>query len=163
MSEEETPLAGGNVNPSVVRIGDTVRRSLTAASATIHQLLLHLEAKGFDGSPRFLGIDEKNREVISYLAGATGTPAYIWQHDEPLIAAARLLKQYHDATVDFLPQGEATWAYVYPDITKREVICHNDFAPYNFIYVSEAPVAVIDFDLAGPGPRLRDIAYATIG
>jgi aminoglycoside phosphotransferase (APT) family kinase protein len=47
-------------------------------------------------------------------------------------------------------------------------VCHNDFAPYNFVYGpvgavdgGVTPVAIIDFDLAGPGPRLRDVAYAT--
>ncbi|MCB9123821.1 MAG: aminoglycoside phosphotransferase family protein [Caldilineaceae bacterium] len=52
------------------------------------------------------------------------------------------------------------WAFRYPDPTRHEVICHNDFAPYNFVYHSGIPAAVIDFDLAGPGPRLRDVAYA---
>ena len=160
MCETEVVLAGGNVNTQVVRIGQTVRRNLTKASATVHQLLLHLAAKGFAGSPRFLGIDEKNREVTTFIEGATGIPPTVWQHDATLIAAARLLRAYHDATVDFAPPGDAAWAYVYPDATKHEVICHNDFAPYNFVYQTETTIAVIDFDLAGPGPRLRDIAYA---
>jgi aminoglycoside phosphotransferase (APT) family kinase protein len=38
------------------------------------------------------------------------------------------------------------------------VICHNDFAPYNLIFDGQKPVALIDFDVAGPGPRLRDVA-----
>ncbi|MGY8826172.1 MAG: phosphotransferase [Candidatus Latescibacterota bacterium] len=42
-------------------------------------------------------------------------------------------------------------------VRRHEVICHNDFAPYNF-YKDQLPYALIDFDLAGP--RLRDIAYA---
>jgi hypothetical protein len=160
MSATEIVLSGGNVNASVVRIGKTVRRQLTPASATIHQFLLHLTAIGFQGSPRFLGIDEQNREVTTFIAGETGIPSALWQHDAPVIAAARLLRHYHDATVGFVPTGDAAWAYVYPDATKHEVICHNDFAPYNFIYQGETPIAVIDFDLAGPGPRLRDVAYA---
>lgn len=160
MSETEIALSGGNVNASVVRIGNTVRRQLTPASATIHQLLLHLAATGFQGSPRFLGIDAQKREIITYIAGETGIPPSIWQHDAPISAAARLLRHYHDATIGFVPTGDAAWAYVYPDATKHEVICHNDFAPYNFIYQGGTPIAVIDFDLAGPGPRLRDVAYA---
>lgn len=43
-------------------------------------------------------------------------------------------------------------------VRRHEVICHNDFAPYNFVYKDQLPYALIDFDL--PGPRLRDIAYA---
>jgi Phosphotransferase enzyme family len=160
MIEKETVLSGGNVNTGVVRIGNTVRRNLTAASATIHQLLLHLEIKGFQGSPRFLGIDDKNREILSFLEGETGIPNTIWQKDEPLVASANLLRHYHDATLDFRP-SQSAWAYVYPNAQHHEVICHNDFAPYNFIYSLETPRAVVDFDLAGPGPRLRDVAYAS--
>jgi hypothetical protein len=133
MSEEGSPLSGGNVNAAVVRVGDTVRRTLTPASATIHRLLLHLEARGFSGSPRFLGIDAQGREITSFIAGETGVPASIWQRDEPLIAAGRLLRDYHDATVDFAPAEGDAWALVYPDATRHEVICHNDFTPYNFV------------------------------
>jgi aminoglycoside phosphotransferase (APT) family kinase protein len=52
------------------------------------------------------------------------------------------------------------WLNEYPDPERHEVICHNDFAPYNFVYSAGIPYAVIDFDLAGPGPRLKDLAYA---
>ena len=68
----EQPLSGGNTNSGVVRIGATVRRGQTAASPAVHQLLRHLEAKGFDGSPRFLGIDAEGREILSFIAGTTG-------------------------------------------------------------------------------------------
>ncbi len=160
MSETEVEIAGGNVNAKVVRVGNTVRRRTTPASPTVHQLLQHLEKKGFPGSPRFLGLDYQEREVLTYLKGDVGIPASIWQYDEPLIAAAKLLRHYHDATVDFELLASQKWAYSYPDNQRQEVICHNDFAPYNFVYVSGIPYAVIDFDLAGPGPRLKDIAYA---
>lgn len=158
--DEEIPLAGGNVNGDVVRVGETVRRQLTAASPLVHELLLHLETKGFSGAPRFLGIDEKGRENLSFLPGETGIPDSIWQQDEPLIATANLLKGYHNALLDFRASASAEWAYYYPDVERHEVICHNDFAPYNLVYTDGVPTAVIDFDLAGPGPRLRDVAYA---
>jgi len=159
LQNEETPLQGGNVN-IVVRVGDTVRRGLTSASDTVHRLLLHLQAKGFTGSPRFLGFDEQNREVLSFIEGETGIPPSIWQSDEAVIATAHLLRRYHEATVDFAAGDDAIWAYRYPDPARHEVICHNDFAPYNFVYENGVPVAVLDFDLAGPGPRLKDVAYA---
>ncbi|MGB0385926.1 MAG: phosphotransferase [Ardenticatenaceae bacterium] len=161
MNEKEIPLTGGNVNPDVVRVGNTVRRSTTAISPTVHQLLLHLEAKGFEGCPRFLGIDNKKREILSFLDGETGIPSYIWHGDESVIATAKLLRSYHDATLDFAKKANMVWGITYPDASRHEVICHNDFAPYNFIYCSQLPVAVIDFDLVGPGPRLRDVAYAS--
>lgn len=160
MPTDEILLSGGNVNPGVVRVGDTVRRRTTPASPTIHRLLLHLEAKGFAGSPRFLGVDRKGREKLSFLDGETGIPPAIWQSDEPLIAAAKLLKRYHDATLDFVYSAADVWAKRPVSDEGGEVICHNDFAPYNFVYTDGLPWGVIDFDLAGPGPRLRDVAYA---
>lgn len=160
MAEKEIPLTGGNVNDGVVQIGNTVRRKMSRVSSTVHRLLHHLQEKGFSGSPQFLGIDDKNREILSFLEGETGIPNSIWQTDAPLIATAKLLREYHDATLDFMAPESAVWGYCYPDSKRHEVICHNDFAPYNFIYHHQLPYAVIDFDLIGPGPRLRDVAYA---
>ncbi|SFG39267.1 hypothetical protein SAMN05216353_13941 [Halobacillus alkaliphilus] len=57
-SEEEEKLAGGNVS-NVYRFEDTVRREIKPVSLKIHRLLQHLESKGFNYAPKFLGIDEK--------------------------------------------------------------------------------------------------------
>ena len=157
---EEIALTGGNVNDQVVRVRNTVRRSITAVSPTVHKFLLHLEEKGFEACPKFLGVDSKQREVLSFLEGETGIPGYIWQDDRSLVATAQLLKKYHEATLDFPKDESLVWGISYPDVSRHEVICHNDFAPYNFIFRQKLPYAVIDFDLIGPGPRLRDIAYA---
>lgn len=154
MNEER--LAGGNLN-QVVRIGNTVRRPLHPWSETIHRLFAHLEQQGFDGSPRFLGVDEKEREILSFIEGEVGFVTYRW-HEEVLVATAHLLRAFHDATVDFIPSANAYWQVEYPDPNCHEVICHNDFAPYNLVFVNQRPHALIDFDLAGPGPRLRDVA-----
>lgn len=159
MHEQETPLSGGNVNAGISRIGDTVRRSQSKASGQIHALLLHLERQGFGASPRFLGVDRKGREILSFVPGETDVASSDWLGETSLIAAAKLLRAYHDATVDFLPSASTDWAYRHPDPAQHEVICHNDFAPYNLSFENSNPVGIFDFDLAGPGPRLRDIAY----
>ncbi len=159
MPEIEIPLEGGNINAEVMRIGDTVRRAISPSSPTIHKLLLHLEVKGFADGPRFLGVDEKGREVLSFIEGATDFPPDIWTKDAALIATAKMLRKFHDATQDFVTDN-AIWTKEYHDAAQFEVICHNDFAPYNFIFANGVPKAVIDFDLVGPGPRLRDVAYA---
>ena len=66
----EIPLLGGTANRGLVlRVGDTVRRPLRPSAPGVHALLRHLEHVGFDGAPRFLGVDEDGREVLSYIAG----------------------------------------------------------------------------------------------
>jgi hypothetical protein len=92
VEQEETPLAGGNLSV-VVRVGDTVRRSLHPWSEAVQGLLRHLEAQGFDGAPRFLGIDDQGREILTFIAGEVGAyplPASMWS-DEALTGAAQLL------------------------------------------------------------------------
>jgi Ser/Thr protein kinase RdoA (MazF antagonist) len=158
MMEPEEPLPGGNLTP-VVRVGSTVRRAQGPWSPAIHALLRHLEDVGFAGAPRFLGIDAQGREVLSYLPGRAGFFADVWR-EESLVAAARLLRDYHEATLSFRSLPRAAWQLTYPDPTQHEVLCHNDAAPYNIVFVDGVPTALIDFDLAGPGPRLWDLAYA---
>lgn len=69
--ENEEILTGGNVS-NVYRSEDTVRRELKPDSNKTHKLLQHLERKGFDYAPKFLGIDDKNREILSFIEGEAG-------------------------------------------------------------------------------------------
>jgi len=64
----EIPLEGGIANRGrVVRVGETVRRPLRPTSSATHALLQYLGRVGFDGAPKFLGIDVQGREVLSYI------------------------------------------------------------------------------------------------
>jgi Ser/Thr protein kinase RdoA (MazF antagonist) len=66
--------------------------------------------------------------------------------DEALIAEARLLRDYHQAQTTFVaPQG-AAWRFTYPDTHVHAIICHNDVAPYNMVYLHGKPYTLIDFD-----------------
>lgn len=152
MTESAIPLTGGRVTPGVVRIGDTVRRPMLGDRTLAHALLTHLEQRGFDATPRFLGIDEEGREILSYLPGEV--PADIGPYDErALTAAAGLLRRFHDATADF-PALDGSGA---------EVICHNDWGPPNAVFVDGVPVGIIDFDTLKPGLRLWDLGYSAFG
>ncbi|GAB3971968.1 hypothetical protein GCM10027615_31900 [Plantactinospora veratri] len=90
MTSQEIPLHGGNVS-TVVRVGDTVRRNAGPWTPSVHALLRHLEYVGFTGSPRALGMDSRNREVLSYLEGSagstrsprTGSPTRHWSPSPP--------------------------------------------------------------------------------
>ena len=59
LEDAEVPLLGGDMTEGVVRVGRTVRRPVRPHTAAVHGLLGHLEAAGFDGAPRVLGIDAK--------------------------------------------------------------------------------------------------------
>jgi hypothetical protein len=159
--DRETPLTGGNVTV-VARVGDTVHRAAGPWSSSVHDLLRYLEARGFDGAPRFLGFDDLGREVLTFMEGEVGRyplASYMWS-DEALTGAARLLRRYHDATSGYVPKDGALWQIQAPEPLAHEVICHNDVAPYNLVFVDGEPRALIDFDTAGPGPRIWDVAYA---
>lgn len=65
----EEPLGGGNNALEVVRIGETVRRARDAGSAFAAQVLLFLETAGYPYAPRFLGIDDRGRDILSSAQG----------------------------------------------------------------------------------------------
>ncbi|MEU4196141.1 phosphotransferase [Kribbella sp. NPDC026611] len=162
MSEPETLLLGGTANRGlVVRVGDTVRRPLRASSPATHALLQHLEKAGFDGAPTFLGIDPQGREVLSYLPGETVTAPYpSWSMtDAALDSVARLLRSYHEAVADFRPSG-LEWAEPVPAPYVTGLVSHNDPNLDNVVFRDGVAVALIDFDLAGPGSALWDVATA---
>jgi hypothetical protein len=157
----EERLAGGTVTP-VVRVGATVRRATGPWSARVHQLLRHLQAAGFEGAPRFLGVDEQGREALTFIAGEVttyGPPAGMYT-DGALVAAAKLLRRFHEATVDFAPGHLDGWRFQVGAPRAGPVICHNDAGPYNAVYRAGHPIAFIDWDFAAPAPREWDIAYA---
>src|SRR5581483_10940129 len=66
-------LAGGAATEGVVRVGDTVRRPAGSGSRLMRDVLLHLERVGFDAAPRWLGLDEEGRDVLSWIDGDTFT------------------------------------------------------------------------------------------
>lgn len=126
----------------------------------VHKILEHLEAQGFTGSPRFIEIDANGFECLSYIEGTCELSAKTWQSPSIYISAANLLSKLHDSLASFPIDPAASWGYAYPDKSRHEIICHNDFGLYNLVTDNDQCVGVIDFDLCGPGPRLRDVAYA---
>ena len=156
--KDEEVLTGGNVS-NVYRSGNTVRRELKSDSHKFHKLLKHLENKGFTYAPKFLGIDEKGREVLSFIEGEAGNyplKKYMWS-DAVLIEIGKMLRLYHDSVSDF--SFDDSWKSIDNTAKPFEILCHNDFAIYNIIFNDERPIGIIDFDVAAPGPRLWDIAY----
>lgn len=142
-------LTGGRATPGVVRIGDTVRRPIMRDAAFGHDCLIHLEHAGFSQAPRFLGVDDAGREILSFIPGSVPTDLG-WYTDTQIEMAAGLLRRFHDATADMSLVKDRGF----------EVACHNDWAPTNTVFRADEPIAMIDFDTARPGERLWDAGYS---
>jgi chloramphenicol 3-O-phosphotransferase len=153
----EEALPGGNMG-GAVRVGATVRRKAGPWSPTIHGLLRHLRQGGVAWVPEPLGFDEAGRDSVSYLPGTVPQyplPAWIWA-DSVLVDAATHCRELHRVGATFDRTG-AVWQL--PAHEPAEVICHNDVAPYNMVFVDRQLNGVIDWDTASPGPRSWDMAY----
>jgi hypothetical protein len=121
---EEFSLSGAATADRVVRIGDTVRKPPHRNSELMRDVLLHLEHAGFDAAPRWLGVDDQGRDMVSWIDGETlsdrgrmhpyiGDPQdRITFSDEQLTAVMGRLGRYHETFAD-------------------DVICHGDFCPWN--------------------------------
>lgn len=144
----EIPLLGGQLTPGIARVGNTVRRLPKGNVAFVHDLLVFLEDQGFPFAPRFLGMDEQGREILSYLEGEIWPDSGSGLSDDLLEQAARAIRRYHDATAgSSLAQGS-------------EIVAHHELGPHNTIFQDGHLVGFIDWDDATPGARLRDLANA---
>ncbi|MEA2254440.1 MAG: hypothetical protein QOG35_485 [Solirubrobacteraceae bacterium] len=155
-------LHGGFTNAGLVtRVGDTVRRPQRPTSPATHALLRHLEREGFDGAPRFLGVDDLGREVLSFIPGEAAIPPYEdWAlTDQALVSVAELIRGYHDAVASF-DASEHAWPEAVPATFRDRIISHNDPNLDNVIFAGGRAVALIDFDLASPGSAVWDVACA---
>ena len=138
----------GGTTPGVERVGDTVRRPAHARSPEVRAVLRQLAEAGFDGAPRFLGIDEHGRDVFDYVEGEV-VRRLAELSDERLRGAAALIRRFHDATAGTALAGPA------------EVVCHGDLGPHNTVFAGERAMAIIDWDDGvRPGTRLTDLGHA---
>ncbi len=147
-AKHEVPLSGGRVTPGVVRIGETVRRPMGPRAPFVHELLVHLERVGFQGAPRFGGIDDAGREILSFHRGTPMGGAAVLR-DSELESAATLLRRYHDAAAS-LPREV---------LSGHETVVHGDVGPWNILWLHGRAETLIDFDEARPGERLEDVGY----
>ena len=158
----EVSLYGGFTNAGrVSRVGDTVRRPWRATSPATKALLDHLERIGFNGAPRFLGVDDRGRETLTFIPGEAAVEPYPdWVlTDEALVGVAELLRRYHDAVASFDATGH-TWPQSLPVAFRGGIVSHNDPNLDNVIFAGGRATALIDFDLACPGSAVWDVACA---
>ncbi len=160
----EELLSGGNTSANVVKVGSTVRRPAGPWTPGVHALLRHLESRGFEGAPRVLGIDEQGREILTYIDGLVVWPDHfdLVAQDRSLAEISVCIRGYHDAVADFPPLNGEAWSDRGSDPRgPAEVLCHNDLAPWNLVRSTER-WTFIDWDLAAPGRRSWDIAWALL-
>ena len=102
MTGSGLPLDGGNMSTGVVRVGDTVRRPSGPWTPAVHALLTHLHDVGFHGAPRPLGIDDRGREILTYLPGVVPWPGnfHLLDDGRKLRDVARLIREFHDAAAE---------------------------------------------------------------
>ena len=162
MIEEEVPLTGGTLN-RVVHAGDTVRRPAGPWTPTIHALLRHVRDRGFDLAPEPLGFDESGREILSYIPGSTVGWTLPWPpviRDEGLLLQVGVMAaHYHRAVTDFRPPGMVPWQSAPAVLGASDIVCHHDPAPYNVVLEGDRLQGIIDWDLAGPGSALSELAF----
>lgn len=128
-------------------------------SGALHALLLHLEKVGFTGAPRSFGWDDKGRHLVEFVPGLRAD-----HHDAPegALDPRRLgvfLREMHDALDSFVSPDFARWFEGVPS-PGRDLIVHQDITPSNIVLRADGSLVAIDWDAAGPGTRLWDLAYA---
>jgi hypothetical protein len=155
------PLPGATANRGlVVRVGDTVLRPAAPCWRATHALLAHLAAAGFDGAPRALAVNA-GTETLTYMEGQAAVlpmPAELLT-DAALVSVAELLRRYHRAAASFDPAGYR-WPRPIPARFRTGLVSHNDVHPANLVFRDGRAVALIDFDLAGPGSAVWDVVAA---
>jgi hypothetical protein len=107
----EVVISGGRMTSGMVRRGDRLLRPMGPWSPAVHEYLRYLEAAGFDGAPRVLGI-EGGREVLTFIGGDVANdpsweqghghrlPPYA-QTEMALRGAAELIRRLHRASAGF--------------------------------------------------------------
>jgi hypothetical protein len=126
----------------------------------VHALLRHLEDAGFAAAPRLVGtgLDPDGRETLTFIDGEFTQPGP-WSLDGAA-ALGGLLLDLHRATGSFRPPADAVW-FPWPGRAlggPATVIGHCDVAPWNIVARRGLPVALIDWETAGPVDPLVELA-----
>src|SRR5262249_48322302 len=106
---------------------------------------LHFEEHGFDGAPRYLGLDDRGRATYSYIDGFAPPHNGFALSEGALREGGRLLRAVHDLTEDTEFAAGA------------DVACHPNLSQPNFVFRDMSPVAIIDWDGTKAGDRRRNL------
>ena len=142
------------------RIGRTVRRPTGPWTPAVHDLLTYLHDNGLRGIPELHGFDDDGREILEYVEGRGVPVDDEVVLDTVLVEAVTWLRDFHDLVDGFRPPGARTWrGRGERELGADEIICHHDPGAYNWIIQSGHFVAMIDWDMSGPGKPIDDLAF----
>jgi hypothetical protein len=119
-----------------------------------------LEAHHYPFAPQVLGLDERAREVLSYVHGT----AMMRPWPEPLREldvldqVGRALRLLSHASASFVPTPDARWQA--PALKRSGPVRHGDVGPWNAIFHEGRLAGFIDWEFAEPAPSLWDLAQA---
>jgi hypothetical protein len=142
----------------VEHVGRTVRRPAGPWTPAVHEYLRYLAAEGLRGVPEVHGV-EGDREVLTYVTGRSVPVDKEVVLDDVLVEAVAWLRDFHDVAVGYQPEGPRIWRSGEAELADGSIICHNDPGTYNWIIESGHFVAMIDWDMAGPGRPIDDLAF----
>jgi hypothetical protein len=158
--DDEVRLQGG-FSTVVVRSGQTVRRTASPWTPSVHALLRYLRGSGFEQAPVPLGFDEQGREVLEHIEGTVAWwpwPAVL-RTDAGLRQVAALVQRLAEALSSFVEPADAVWHDGVPG-PGPAVLRHGDLGPWNTLWRDGELVALIDWDTAAPAPAGWDAAQA---
>jgi hypothetical protein len=159
--DNDAPLSEGGPT-AVHRRGQVVVKDAGPWTVTVHSLLRHLEDVGFTASPRVVGsgFDPSGRETLTYIEGEFSDPGP-WTL-EGAAGVGHLLRELHKATASFRPPPGAMWQPWFGRVLggPTRIIGHCDVAPWNIVARNGLPVALIDWEHAGPVDPLVELAQA---
>lgn len=124
--DEEEALSGGNNSFEVVRVGDTVRRARDSGSGFAARVLTYLETAQYPHAPRYLGLDGRGRDILSYVPGNT-TDHPSQRADGAYARGGDMLGRLHEVTAG------------HPLAAGRECVIHGDPGPFNTIFREGLP------------------------
>lgn len=151
---EHLPGQSGGVE----RVGRSVRRPIGPWTPAVHELLRYLSDEGLRGVPTVEGLDG-DREILTYLAGRSVPIDREVVLDNVLVEAVEWLREFHDVVQGFRPHDARTWRRGMVELEPDQIICHNDPGTYNWIIEGGHFVGMVDWDMAGPGNPIDDLAF----
>ncbi|MEO6651469.1 MAG: phosphotransferase [Ilumatobacteraceae bacterium] len=159
MHSEEPLVGGGTHVGQVIRVGDTVRRPRAAGAELVESFLLHLERVGFEPAPRYRGVDELGRQILTYIEGvAVVAPSWLDDDDANrlhLVDVAQMLHMLHAAGEGFAPPRGAAALRSCP--APGTTWLHGDVHYGNLVFRGDEPVALLDWDFVTRGDPLYDV------